>query len=272
MHHPFDRSRLPCPTSLLSIAPILTSTTSCYRPAYTMTGLVPGTLMLAGGGTAATPVGPPPHPYDEATESLELFNGPVSNFILASETEPGFFGSRVTFRSLATHFTMLIQRGNRPLTLADVVSPDKDATVTLAKYSNTADLRAGDILVTFKCQNSGASGSSVSVDEANTVILCLPPFKSSECSDALVGHCSRTVLVSIYNRVTAFLQCWDYGNTLTLNKARYDRYERSMDNALQNLKSISALEPANKKKRWWAEMDETLDEEDVAEKKIKADA
>ena len=268
----FDRARLPCPTSLLSIAPILTSTTESYRPAYSMTGLVPGTLLLAGGGPVATPVGPPPHPYDEAMESLELFNGPVSNFIITSESEPSFFGSRVTFRALSNHFTILIQRGNRPRTLADLVSPDKDAALTLTKFSNTADLRAGDIIVTFKCQNAGARGSTVCVDEVNTVILCLPPFKSSECSDALVGHSSRTILVSIYNRVCEFLQCWDYalGEKLTFSKARYDKYEQSMDTALQNLKSISAVEVANKKKRWWAELDETLEDEDVPEKKIKS--
>jgi hypothetical protein len=99
-------------------------------------------------------------------ESLELFNGVELPHLVRNRA----WFLRQTFRSHDPH---------------PARQPPEHT------HSNTADLRAGDILVTFKCQNAGAIGSSVSVDEANTVILCLPPFKSSECSDALVGHSSR---------------------------------------------------------------------------------
>jgi hypothetical protein len=36
------------------------------------------------------------------------------------------------------------------------------------------------------------------------------------------------VLVSVNNRVTEFLQCWNYapGNNFVIAKTRYDQYER----------------------------------------------
>ena len=156
-------------------------------------------------------------------------------------------------------------------TLADLVSLDKDINITFTKFGNTADMRAGDVIVTFKQQIRGGSGT-ICVDDIDTVVLALPPFTTEEYAEALVGHHSRNVLAAIYTRIVENLQCWNYSSSggtptsIMLVKSRYEVYE-AKESGLKHLEGI-LLKERSVKKRWWCEIGEVMEEE-VTKKRVK---
>ena len=119
----------------------------------------------------------------------------------------------------------------------------------------------------------GCGNGAIQTDDLDAVILCLPPFTSEECSEALVGYKSNA-LAAVYNGVMEFIGCFDFvsnGSTFVMSRIRYDAYERK-PSGFEHLESIR-IAPSIKK-RWWGDAmtEESDDNTKKARREVKAQA
>ena len=154
----------------------------------------------AGGGPVATAVGAHPHPYDETMESLERFNGVELPHLVRNRA----WFLRQTFRSHDPH------PARQP--------PEHTRGRQALQHRRSARRRhPGDVQVPERGGHRRCLWTKSSASRP-----------SSPANAPTRSWGTAAVLVSVNNRVTEFLQCWNYapGNNFVIAKTRYDQYER----------------------------------------------
>jgi hypothetical protein len=233
-----DRATLPFPVGVLAIHKPAFSAPfpSGYTPSFSNVGLVPGSVLTL--GTMTTPVAR--GKLEVPAQKLDIIKLPYGCAFVEVEGLGGETNDLTTFRAGTGSAYFVIERHEEIKTLYDAVVVKGQCTLHFLDLFETIQLRAGDIIVSWKPSHVDFSMGPRNVlrdmdaEDMLAVIPVLPELPGVDCRAALLGP---HVLTSIWQGVYDYMQCWQFMNVggrfnFTFNQAKYDAYVAALPSCL----------------------------------------